>query len=148
VIRPIGAPHAQDCAAIHSQSFAHPWSVAEIEQLLLAKEVFADGAFEPKTKVLSGFVLSRRAADEAEILTIAVDPAYRRRGIGFELLRSHISQLTLQRVRSLFLEVDENNASARALYAQFGFLKVGERKSYYRTPSGEKATAYIMRLDL
>jgi ribosomal-protein-alanine N-acetyltransferase len=148
VIRRIGPTRAADCAALHALSFAHPWTVAELEPLLEAKETIADGALDGKSQVLFGFVLSRIAVDEAEILTIAVDPALRRTGIGVKLLSAHLAKLAAARVKKLFLEVDQNNAAARALYARFGFQHVGERKAYYRTADNGRATALIMRLDI
>jgi ribosomal-protein-alanine N-acetyltransferase len=148
VIRHIGIERGGECAALHALSFVHPWSMAELEQMLGAKEVLADGAYDGKTHALYGFLLSRIAADEAEILTIAVDPAHRKSGIGAKLLTAHLARLAAQRVKTLFLEVDENNTAARALYSRFGFQKVGERKAYYRTADGERATALVMRLEL
>ncbi|MGH6813569.1 MAG: GNAT family N-acetyltransferase, partial [Methylocella sp.] len=62
-------------------SFAYPWQEADFEQLFVASGTFADGAIEAKEENLAGFVLSRVGAGEAEILTIAVAPAWRRRGI-------------------------------------------------------------------
>jgi ribosomal-protein-alanine N-acetyltransferase len=148
VIRHIGIERASECAALHALSFVHPWSVAELEQMLAAKETLADGAHDGKTHALYGFLLSRIGADEAEILTIAVDPAHRKSGIGAKLLTAHLARLAAKRVKILFLEVDQNNAAARALYARFGFQKVGERKAYYRTADGGRATALVMRLDI
>lgn len=148
IIRRIDSDRAADCAELHAKSFAHPWSAAELDGLLTAKENLADGAFDGKTKALFGFVLSRLAADEAEILTIAVDPALRKTGIGGKLLAAHLAGLAAKRVKVLFLEVDQNNAAARALYARFGFEQVGERKAYYRTADGGRATALVMRLGL
>ena len=148
VIRRIGADRAADCAALHALSFAHPWTAAEFDQLLGARETMADGALDGKDQTLFGFVLSRLAADEAEILTIAVDPTHRKMGIGAKLLTAHLAKLAAARVKALFLEVDQNNMAARALYARFGFQQVGERKAYYRAADGSRATALVMRLDL
>ncbi len=148
VIRRIGADRAADCAALHALSFAHPWTAAELDQLLGARETLADGALDGKDQRLFGFILSRLAADEAEILTIAVDPAHRKMGIGAKLLAAQLAKLAAARVKVLFLEVDQNNIAARALYARFGFRQVGERKAYYRAADGSRATALVMRLDL
>src|SRR5580704_13905865 len=90
-IRPIGAERSAECAAIHAASFAYPWQEADFEQLLVALGTFADGAVEAKEERLAGFVLSRVAAGEAEILTIAVAPEWRRRGIATSLLAPHMA---------------------------------------------------------
>lgn len=97
---------------------------------------------------MMGFVLSRMAADEAEILTIGVAPLARRKGIAGLLLSTHLGRLTAAGTRRVFLEVDHENHAALALYASFGFQKVGERKAYYRRAEGDSAKALVMRRDL
>jgi [ribosomal protein S18]-alanine N-acetyltransferase len=147
-IRPIGAERSAECAAIHASSFAYPWQEADFEQLFVASGTFADGAIEAKEEHLAGFVLSRVAAGEAEILTLAVAPEWRRRGIASSLLAPHLSGLAAIQVTRLFLEVGAENTAARALYANFGFAEVGERKAYYRTAGAAMAGALVMRRDL
>ena len=147
-VRPIGAERSAECAAIHATSFAYPWHEADFEQLLVASGTIADGAIDSKEEHLVGFVLSRVAAGEAEILTIAVAPQWRRRGIASGLLAPHLSLLAATRVNRLFLEVDVENTAARALYANFDFEQVGERKAYYRTAGAGSAAALVMRRDL
>jgi ribosomal-protein-alanine N-acetyltransferase len=147
-IRPIGTERSAECAAIHATSFAYPWQEADFEQLFVASGTFADGAIEAKEEHLAGFVLSRIAAGEAEILTIAVAPEWRRRGIATSLLTPHMAGLAAIGVDRLFLEVDAENAAARALYTNFGFEQVGERKAYYRTAGARFAGALVLRRDL
>ncbi|MGH6794067.1 MAG: ribosomal protein S18-alanine N-acetyltransferase [Methylocella sp.] len=147
-IRPIGAERSAECAAIHAVSFAYPWQEADFEQLFAASGTVADGAIEAKEEHLAGFVLSRVIAGEAEILTIAVAPEWRRRGIATSLLTPHMAGLAAIRVDRLFLEVDAENSAACALYANFGFEQVGERKAYYRTAGARSAGALVMRRDL
>jgi len=84
------------------------------------------------------------AADEGEILNLAVAPDGRRRGLGRELVRATIDALTEREVRQVYLEVRESNAPARALYATFGFKEVGRRQQYYRRPVED---AIVLRLD-
>ena len=146
VCRPLSASAAARCAAIHAPAFAHPWSVTEFERLLTSSSVVADGAAAGST--LRGFVLSRRAADEAEILTIAVDVAARGGGLATALLGAHISRLAALGVADLFLEVDEANQPALALYRRFGFLQVGRRPAYYAKADGSTANALILKLKL
>jgi len=95
-----------------------------------------------------GFVLSRLAADEAEILTIAVAPALRRRGIANLLLATHLGRVAGAGAKHMFLEVEGENHAALALYAGFGFRRVGERKAYYQRPGAGAANALIMRREL
>jgi ribosomal-protein-alanine N-acetyltransferase len=148
IIRPLRAERAEDCARIHAQGFAHPWSEAEIAALISSGSTVGSAALDPATDRLRGFALSRLAADEAEVLTIAVEPSYRGRGVGRDLMREHLARATLAGARKMFLEVDAANAAALALYARFRFAKVGERVGYYRRADGKAATALVMRRDL
>jgi ribosomal-protein-alanine N-acetyltransferase len=134
---------AASCAHLHQMSFAHPWSVAEFEALMNDPACVADG-IEIKSS-LAAFILSRRAADEAEVLTIVVAPGSRRHGHGQRLLAAHLARLAALRVKNLFLEVDEANAPALALYRRFGFSVEGRRKSYYANAEGKTGDALIMR---
>ena len=84
------------------------------------------------------------AADEGEILNLAVAPPGRRRGLGRALVRGVLDALTSRGARAIYLEVRESNAPARALYAAHGFREVGRRKQYYRRPVED---AIVLRLD-
>jgi ribosomal-protein-alanine N-acetyltransferase len=148
VIRPLRADKAEDCARLHASGFAHPWSADEIARLIASSTTLAAAALDPANGRLRGFVLSRLAADEAEILTIAVDASARGKGVGRALLRENLHQAANARARAMFLEVDENNSPALALYRREGFVRVGERVGYYRRKDGARATAVIMRKEL
>jgi len=148
----LGPQLGKACARIHAQSFPHPWSAEEFEALLAGRDVIAHwaslGSFWRAGRTPVGFILSRRAADQAEILTIAVTPKARKRGIGAALLATHLPTLAAVGVKSLFLEVEAGNTAAIRLYQNFGFRQVGERKAYYRTADGSRATALVLRRDL
>lgn len=143
--RPLDAHWADKCAAIHAASFAHSWTALELENLLREPNVVADAALDAKSARLYGFVLSRIAADEAEVLTVAVDQAMRRRGIATTLVASHLRRLQSVGVKALFLEVDEQNSAARTLYSRFGFEMAGRRPFYYRARDGSATSALILR---
>ncbi|TPG60631.1 GNAT family N-acetyltransferase [Roseomonas nepalensis] len=85
----------------------------------------------------AGFVLARAAAGEAEVLTLAVDPAAQRAGLGGALLGAAVAEVARRGASALFLEVSERNAPARALYARAGAAQVGLRRRYY--PDGSDA---------
>ena len=146
-IRPIGPSAAQDCARLHATSFAHPWSAAEFETLLAATSAVADGALVRGQRLI-GFALSRYAAGEAEILSIAVAKSERGKGVGRALMNAHLARLAAAGAASVFLEVEPGNASALALYHRLGFERVGERKGYYRKPGAVAASALTLRCDL
>ncbi|QLP98641.1 MAG: GNAT family N-acetyltransferase [Rhodoblastus sp.] len=135
---------APSCA----DGFAFAWSEAEFESLLASSACLCEGAFEGDRGPLTGFLLSRRAGDEAEILTIAVAPRQRRRGVGRELLTRQTRQLAELGVARLFLEVAEDNGPALALYRRFGFREEGRRKGYYRRADGPAANALVLAKDL
>ncbi len=137
---------AAQLAALHAASFNRGWSEQEFEQLLADRSVVADRATIGRKTV--GFIVSRIAADEAEILSIAVTRACRGRRIGAKLLTLNLRRLAGRGVRSVFLEVDEDNSSARRLYARAGFREVGRREGYYGSASGAKAAALVLRRDL
>ncbi|RAI57221.1 ribosomal-protein-alanine acetyltransferase [Roseicella frigidaeris] len=85
----------------------------------------------------AGFVLARAAGGEAEILTLAVRPPARRRGLGGALLAGALAGAVARGAAAMFLEVAAGNAAARALYAGQGFVEVGRRRRYY--PDGSDA---------
>jgi ribosomal-protein-alanine N-acetyltransferase len=146
-IRPIGPSAAADCARLHAASFAHPWSAAEFESLLAAGNVIGDGALAQGASLI-GFALSRYAAGEAEVLSIAVAKPERGRGIGRALMNAHLARLAAAGATSVFLEVDPGNAGAIALYEGLGFETIGERRAYYRKPGAAAGPALTLRCDL
>jgi [ribosomal protein S18]-alanine N-acetyltransferase len=88
------------------------------------------------------------AADEAEILSIAIEAGHRGRGLSRNFLLTHLGHLAGRGVRTVFLEVEENNQPARRLYERAGFGVVGRRERYYRQADGEQLNALLMRRDL
>ena len=68
---------------------------------------------------------------EAEILTLAVSPSERRKGLGSFLMESFIRRAKLARVDRIILEVAANNKPALDLYLKYSFIRIGERKAYY-----------------
>ena len=87
---------------------------------------------------------ARVAADEAEILTLAVLPQARRHGVATRLMQACLDQAAGRGAGAMFLEVSDTNHPARALYQRFGFQRVGLRRGYY--PGG--GNALVLRRDL
>jgi ribosomal-protein-alanine N-acetyltransferase len=127
VIEPATTAHAAALAAIHAAAFP-PGEAWEAEALAL--QLGVPGSYG-LIAAAGGMVLARVAADEAEILTLAVAVPACRRGLGRALLRAAQLEAAKRRARSMFLEVAERNAAARALYAGEGFVAVGRRRGYY-----------------
>lgn len=128
-------------AAVHEACFERPWSEREIDQLLL------DG-FGLVSEDAPAFLIARVAAGEAEILTVAVDPAFRRRGWARRLVDLACEVARDQDAVSMFLEVGTDNGAAVDLYEGLGFRVVGRRPAYYRRADGSVADALVMRRPL
>ena len=130
-------------ATLHACCFTtpRPWSAAEFADFLGAPMCFL--LTEP-----AGFLLGRVIADEAELLTVAVDPAARRQGMGARLLAGFAATAKARGAATAFLEVAAGNAPAQALYAQAGWVTAGRRKAYYHAPDGTAEDALVMTRDL
>ncbi|MEM0906262.1 MAG: GNAT family N-acetyltransferase [Pseudomonadota bacterium] len=134
---------------IHARSFVAPWSADEQAALndgpgvrtFVARRGSATSSRRP-----IGFITVRCAADEAEILTMAVAPRQRNAGVGRLLLEAALRHLYAERVREVFLEVDPHNEPAMALYRHMGFETVGERRDYYGNGDATRQKALTMRL--
>jgi [ribosomal protein S18]-alanine N-acetyltransferase len=144
-VLPAGTSDAEHLAALHAAAFRRGWSAEEFERLLIEHNVVADRAMAGPR--LAGFVISRLAADQAEILSVAVAARHRGQGLARKLLDVHLGRLAGYGISSVFLEVDEGNVPARRLYAGLRFAQVGRRASYY-VDTGGTGTALVLRRDL
>ncbi|MGI8841659.1 MAG: ribosomal protein S18-alanine N-acetyltransferase [Caulobacteraceae bacterium] len=144
-VRAALAVEAAMLAAVHATAFDKSWNATAISALLAAPGALA---FVVGTRDRpAGFILCRVAADEGEILTLAVRPRQRRRGLAAALLTVAVEALTARGACRLFLEVAADNLAARAFYAKAGFVAVGARPAYYRR--GESGgDAILLRREL
>lgn len=142
---PAGPGGAAMLAALHASASEEPWSAESLAALIASPGVFARLALADGSP--AGFVLARLAADEAEILTLAVVPAARRQGLGQALMRSALDAAAAAGAGRMLLEVAADNRGARALYAGLGFVAVGRRRAYYPRPGGG-ADALVLARDL
>ena len=143
--RPGSAEFSALLAALHAACFATPWSAAEIAKLLAMSGAFAGIATVDDAP--AGFHLSRCAAGEAEVISIGVDPARRRTGLGRALLQDVFARALRAGATTVFVEVATDNAGALALYRQTGFDQVGTRPDYYATETGRR-DALVLRAAL
>lgn len=134
-------------AKLHAASFYRGWTREDFAAWLIAQDHPTYVAVDAKRNV-AGFAMLRMAADEAELLTIAVDRRRRGKGVGAALLEAVFADLMMTPVRRLFLEVAEDNAPAVTLYRHRGFADIGTRQGYYPRPDGTPATALVMARDL
>ena len=146
-IEPGQTRDAKELARIHAQGFYRGWPEAEFASFLSEAETPVYVACDAKRRI-AGFALIRIAADEAELLTIAVDPKWRGKKIGEALLKAVFEDLMMSPARRMFLEVSEENAAAIKLYQREGFATISSRKGYYPKPDGSQATALVMARDL
>ena len=145
VIEPATLRDAPRLAELHGASFHRGWGESEYENMLAERNTLVHRL--RRGRRIIGFAVSRMGADEAEILSIAVDAAHRGKGLSRNLLLTHLGHLAGRGVRATFLEVEENNRPARRLYERAGFTIVGRRERYYRH-GGEQLNALLMRRDL
>ncbi len=118
--------------AIEATSFSAPWNAAMFESALQAPGTCGWVALQEK--VIVGYLLVRVAADQAEILTIAVHDTHRGGGIGMALVKQCIHVLVRKHVTQIFLEVRASNAAAQRLYERAGFSVIARRRKYYDQP--------------
>ncbi len=127
--RPLAPEEATAAAALHALCFEgeERWSKTQIAGSLALKTTvgFAVGEGER----LDGFLLAQKVGNEAEILTFCVRPDQRERGMGAALLEKLMTEVG---VSSVFLDVAEDNHSARRLYERCGFKLCGGRPRYYK----------------
>ena len=149
-VEPMTPADLEAVAAIHREDFSRPWSTLEFAGLLREDSVFGFVTREVGQggKSPVAFLLARMAAGEGEILTVAVARSQRRLGLGWQLMDAVLRELHRHRAEALFLEVDEGNAGAIALYRRFGFREVGRRPGYYREAGQPPSGALVMRRDL
>jgi len=146
LVEPATLRDAPRLAQLHAASFHRGWGDGEFESMIAERNTLVHRLRLGRKTV--GFAVSRIGADEAEILSIAIDADKRGRGLSRNLLLTHLGHLAGRGVRRIFLEVEENNAPARRLYERCGFAVVGRRERYYQQASGEQLNALLMRRDL
>lgn len=132
--------HIEQVANLEKLCFSCPWSVSVIEKELTNPLSLWVVASDEKRVV--GYVGSQTVLGEADMMNIAVDPQYRRKGIARNLINELVSQLKEKKAYCLTLEVRASNTAAISLYQQMDFVKVGLRPNYYSAP---KEDALILR---
>jgi ribosomal-protein-alanine N-acetyltransferase len=146
ILAEAGSQDAPALAKLHAACFQRGWSDSEFARLLIEHNVIAHRAMFARE--IAGFILSRQAGVEAEVLSVAVSASRRRRGLARRLLDLHLRRLAGLGVRAVFLEVDEDNTAARRLYRRAGFQQVAEREGYYPRAASGASRALVLRRDL
>ena len=137
IITQMTAAHVPQIAALEKAIFSDAWSersiASELENELALWLVALDG------DTVAGYIGSQTVLGEADMLNLAVEPEYRRQGVGRKLVEELISRLD---AHCLTLEVRVSNEPAQNLYASMGFAQVGRRRNYYEKP---REDALILR---
>jgi ribosomal-protein-alanine N-acetyltransferase len=122
----------QGVLEIERSSFTTPWSeISFFNELKNSRSISKVARLEGR---IAGYLCSSRLIDEGHILTFAVHPEFRKRGIASALIGDILDQLKREGCRFAFLEVRASNSGARKMYKKFGFRELGIRKNYYLSP--------------
>ncbi len=146
-IEPGTSRDAEQVAAIHAKSFYRGWPREDIATYLSDTDTPTLVACDARRNV-AGFAMLRMLGDDVELMTIAIDPRYRKRGIGRALMHAVFEDLMMTPAKRMILEVAADNPAALKLYRSLGFTQISERKGYYARPDGQPATALVMARDL
>lgn len=142
-IEKMNEAHVAQVAALEKCCFSDPWSENSVRSELCNPLSFWLVALDEER--VAGYIGSQSVQGESDMMNVAVDPAYRRQGIGEKLVTELAAQLKALGNESLTLEVRASNDSAIALYQKLDFEQVGRRPNYYRNP---KEDALILRKKL
>lgn len=144
MIEQAGADQAGLLAALHARAFDAPWSASEIAKMLENQAVFAILSRDANPQ---GFVMAWAAAADSEILTLAVAPEARRKGVGSALVTAAGVAALVRGAATMHLEVAETNEGALTLYKRLGFEPAGRRAAYYAGEGGS-VDALVLRRSL
>lgn len=139
-------------AAAFDPIFGEAWTRRQVEDALMIgnchyRLIGTSGDAPEPGAPAAGFFLSRHGFEDEELLLFAVDPAWRRRGLGLALLGQFAQSARDRGARRLLLEMRQGN-EAEALYRRFGFVPIGKRPNYYRGRDGETMDAITFSCDI
>ena len=146
-IEPAQAKDADAAAKLHAAGFYRGWPREEFAAYITGEGTPVYVACDAKRKI-AGFSMLRHLGDDVELITIAVDNKWRKKGVGGALMRAMVDDLLMSPAKRLLLEVAADNPAAIRLYTKLGFEKISERKGYYARADGQPATALVMARDL
>ena len=133
--------------AAFDPQWGEAWNRRQVEDALLLPNTFAIVSHDDLKLDPSGFVITRHAPGEEELLLVAVRPEYRRKGVGEALIKKLARNARERGAQRIFLEMRENNPAAH-LYSKIGFEPIGRRKSYYLMSDGNRLDAITYGLSL
>lgn len=143
-LRPASLADVPAIARLELRAFSDAWTEAQLVDSLSQSGALGLVAQE-EDDILVGHLIGRTVVDEGEILTLAVAPERRRRGIAARLLTEALATMAGRGVGRVWLEVRASNDAAQALYQEHGFTPAGRRRGYYREPVED---ALVLRREL
>ncbi|MEM7768664.1 MAG: GNAT family N-acetyltransferase [Pseudomonadota bacterium] len=148
-VRALAVSDAGACAALHVAGFGEDsWPEAEMARLVGEETVLGLGVDAAAGGGLSGFVLLRVVAGEADVLTLAVAPEDRRKGVARALLVAAGRAVTVADAGRMTLDVAADNGAALSLYAGLGFCEDGRRRGYYRRAGRDRVDALLLSVSV
>ncbi len=144
IVRQMRPSDVAAVAAIEARMFGDPWPAASFTEMLGQRHTVLLVGEEDDAVI--GYAIGTAVADEGEVLNLAVDAPWQRRGLGRTLVERLLELLEERGSQSLFLEVRASNHAAIGLYQAFGFQPMGRRKGYYRAPR-EDAVTMVRKID-
>lgn len=145
-LRPMMLADLDAVHAIEVRAYRFPWSRGNLVDSLAAAYVCE--VCELPGEGIVGYQIAMPGVDEMHLLNITVAPERQGRGLASTMLDALEARCRLHGLQTLWLEVRESNARARALYLRRGFAELGRRKGYYPAPFSRREDAIVMRLDL
>lgn len=126
---------AGEIEKMEAEYFSDPWQRKDIFTYICSEDGICYTALEKGAPI--AYIIGRKIPPEGEIYRIAVKSAHRRRGVGYRLLSYALKTEMGKGLETVFLEVRSRNLAAIRLYRSYGFLRVGERKGYYKNPDDD-----------
>ncbi|MEP7241831.1 MAG: ribosomal protein S18-alanine N-acetyltransferase [Devosia sp.] len=146
-IEPSRPADADAVAQLHAKSFYRGWPREDVASYIMDRDTPTLVACDARRRI-AGFAMLRLLGDDAELMTIAVEPKFRGKGVGRALMQACFEQLLMTPAKRMVLEVATDNPAAIHLYESLGFTRLSERQGYYARPDGKPATALVMARQL
>jgi ribosomal-protein-alanine N-acetyltransferase len=137
--RPLREADLARVVEIEVATFSDPWTRSSFRETLAREEVIGLALDDPQGRLI-GYGIGVLAADEGEILNLAIDTTARRQGLGRRLVDALVERMRKGGAEQVFLEVRRSNLAAIGLYRSAGFSVLGERRGYYRQPREDALT--------
>ena len=148
VVRELRPGEMPVLAALYGASFDEPYPEPVAASLLRTPGAWCHLAFDGADGMPVGFAITRTILDESELLSIGALPGERRRGVAMALLDAALAEVRNAGVKTVHLEVGEDNPGAATLYRKLGFRVTGRRQNYYRRADRRRVAAILMTVDL